>query len=68
MVRLLINFTYFDSDLKVWIISMSNEATKAQIRSWLENAVRRAKNPDPREKMLRDRQKKRDKVLKNFGL
>ena len=47
---------------------MSNEATKAQIRSWIEDAVRRARNPNPGEKMLRERQKKRDKVLKNYGL
>jgi hypothetical protein len=47
---------------------MSNEATKAQIRGWIEDAVRRARNPNPREKMLHERQKKRDKVLKNYGL
>jgi hypothetical protein len=47
---------------------MSNEVTKAQIRSWLDEAVRRAKNPDPREKLLRERQKKKVKVLKHYGL
>lgn len=47
---------------------MSNEATKAQIRSRLENAVRRAKNPDPREKLKIERQKRTVKVFESFGL
>lgn len=47
---------------------MSNEDTKQQIKSWLDEAVRRAKNPDPREKIKRERQKKAIKISKSFGL
>lgn len=47
---------------------MSNEGTKAQIREWLDEAVRKAKNPDPRETLLRERLSRKVKVLKNFGL
>lgn len=47
---------------------MSNEATKAQIKNWLDKAVREAQNPDPREKLKREREKKAMRVAKNFGL
>ena len=47
---------------------MSNEITKSQIRSWLDESVRRARNPDPREALKRERQKKAVKVLKEYGL
>lgn len=46
---------------------MANEATKEQIRQFLENAVRAAKNPNPREKMKRLRQEKVKKVSKMYG-
>ncbi len=47
---------------------MSNEATKQQIREWLEQAVKRAQNPDLRENLKRERDKKRKKVEQHYGL
>jgi hypothetical protein len=47
---------------------MSNEATKQQIRAWLEEAIRKAQNPDPREKIKREREERRKKVSKFYGL
>jgi len=47
---------------------MSNEHTKLQIKTWLENAVKKAQNPDPREKLKRLRKEKIKKVAKNYGL
>lgn len=46
----------------------NNEATKAQIRAWLEKAIKKAQNPDPREKMIREREKKARTVEKSYGL
>ena len=46
---------------------MSNEHTKLQIKTWLENAVRKAQNPDPREKLERLRKEKMKKMEKNYG-
>ena len=45
-----------------------SEGTRLQIQTWLENAVRRAQSPDPREKMRRRRKEKMKKVAKNYGL
>jgi hypothetical protein len=47
---------------------MSNEATKAQIKAWLEEAIKKAQNPDPREKLIRERERKKKDVLKHYGL
>jgi hypothetical protein len=47
---------------------MGNEFTKKQIRDWLENAIKKAKNPDPREKIKREREVRRAKVAKSYGL
>lgn len=47
---------------------MSNEATKAQIRAWLDEAVRRARHPDPREKIKQERKKRAVKISRSFGL
>jgi hypothetical protein len=47
---------------------MSNEATKAQIRSWLDEAVRKARNPDPREKIIQERKKRIVKISQYYGL
>ncbi len=47
---------------------MSNEATRAQIRGWLEEAVRKAKNPDPREKIRNERKRRAVKISKTYGL
>lgn len=46
---------------------MSNEATKLQIRIWLENAIKKAQNPDLREKLLRLRKERMKKIEKNYG-
>lgn len=45
----------------------NNEHTKMQIRNFLDEAVRKAQNPDPREKLKREREKKAKKVSKDFG-
>lgn len=47
---------------------MSNEATKAQIRAWLEEAIKKAQNPDPREKLKQERERRRKLVSKHYGL
>jgi hypothetical protein len=47
---------------------MGNEQTKAQIKRWLDNAVKEAKNPDPRKKIKRQREQKKTKVYKQYGL
>lgn len=47
---------------------MANEGTKQQIRDWLEEAVRKAKNPDPRERIKRERAKRKTKVLESYAL
>ena len=46
---------------------MGNEHTKLQIKTWLENAVKRAQSPNPREKLRRLRKEKMKKVAKNYG-
>ncbi len=47
---------------------MSNEATKAQIRAWLEETIRKVKNPDPREKIRRERKKREVIISHSYGL
>lgn len=47
---------------------MGNEHTKLQIRNWLKDAVRKAQNPSPREKLKRLRKEKIKKIAKNYGL
>jgi hypothetical protein len=47
---------------------MSNEYTKLQIRTWLENAVKKATNPDPAERAKRERQQKAKKVAQKYGI
>lgn len=47
---------------------MSNEYTKKQIKDWLDNAVKKAQNPDPREKVKREREERRKKVQSRYGL
>lgn len=46
---------------------MANESTKAQIRTFLEEAIKKAQNPDPREKIKREREKRVKKIEKNYG-
>lgn len=48
--------------------TMANEETKQQIRIFIENAIRKAKNPDPREKLKRERKKRALQVAKQYGL
>jgi len=47
---------------------LNSEGTKLQIRTWIENAIKKAQNPDPREKLKRLRREKIKKVAKNYGL
>lgn len=47
---------------------MSNEATKAQIRTWIEESIKKSQSPDPREQLKREREEKKKKVSKLFGL
>lgn len=47
---------------------MSNEATKQQIREWLEQAIKKAQNPDLREKVRKEREKRKRMVEKHYGL
>ena len=47
---------------------MSNIYTKMQIRTWLENAIKKATSPDPAEKMKRERRHKAKKVEQKYGL
>ena len=45
----------------------NNQGTKQQIRTWLENAIREAQNPDPREKIRRERKERAKKEQKRYG-
>lgn len=47
---------------------MSNEHTKLQIRNWIEDRIKKSKNPDRREELKKLRDQKRKKVSKNYGL
>lgn len=47
---------------------MSNEWTKKQIREFIENAVEKARNPDPKEKIRRKRELRAKKISKKYGL
>jgi hypothetical protein len=46
---------------------LNNEATKEQIKRWLEGAIKKAQNPDPREKLRRERKLRAKQVKKSFG-
>jgi uncharacterized membrane protein (DUF106 family) len=46
---------------------MGNEHTKEQIRSFLEKAIEKAKNPNDRERLKRLRQARAEKVSKRYG-
>jgi len=48
-------------------IDPTNAGTKAQIRNFLDKAVEKARNPDPREKMKALRQEKAKKIKKTYG-
>ena len=47
---------------------MSNEQTKLQIKSFMDKAIEKFKNPDRREILKAERQKRAKKVLKDYGL
>lgn len=46
---------------------MSNEGTKEQIRQFLQQAVEKAKNPDPREEIKKKRVQKSKLIEKSYG-
>lgn len=46
---------------------IKNEHTKLQIKTWLQKAVEKAQNPDPKEKLKRLRQERAKKIAKNYG-
>jgi hypothetical protein len=45
----------------------NNEATKNQIKKWLEESVKKAQSPDPREKLKREREMRAKHVEKSYG-
>lgn len=47
---------------------INNHYTKLQIKKWLENAVKKAQDQSPREKMKRLRVEKMKKIAKSYGL
>jgi hypothetical protein len=47
---------------------MSNEATKDQIRRFLQQAVEKSQNPDQREILKKERQKRKEKIQRRYGL
>lgn len=46
---------------------VNNYYTKLQIKRWLDKAVKKAQDQNPREKLRRLRQEKMKKVAKGFG-
>lgn len=47
---------------------MSNESTKAQLERFIVEAIRKRKNPDPREQMIAKRSEKRKRIAGKFAL
>lgn len=45
----------------------NNEHTKMQIKRFLDSAIKKAKNPDPRTKIKRKRKEKARKIAKKYG-
>ena len=45
----------------------NNEQTKAQIRRWIENAIKEARNPDLRKQLKKQREQKKKIVAKLYG-
>lgn len=48
-------------------IFMGSEGTRLQIQTWLENVVRNAQNPSPRERFKRMRSERKKKIAKKYG-
>jgi len=46
----------------------NSEATKQQIRNWIEEQIKEARNPDPRKLMKKKRELKKKMIAKNYGL
>ncbi|MFA5395223.1 MAG: hypothetical protein WC346_04315 [Methanogenium sp.] len=46
---------------------MGNEKTKKQIRDWLEQSVKEARNPDMRKIIKKKRELKKKEIAKNYG-
>lgn len=47
---------------------MGNEKTKAQIKNWIENSIKEAKNPNQRKLLKKKRELKKKEIAKKFGL
>lgn len=45
----------------------NNEKTKKQIRNWIEQSIKEAKNPDPRKLMKKQREQKKKTIAKDYG-
>lgn len=45
----------------------NNEGTKKQIRDFLENAIKNARNPNSRDMIKKERMQKAGKVAKRYG-
>lgn len=48
-------------------IDPTNASTKAQIKLFLDKAIDKMRNPDPKEKFKRLRKEKAKKVIKVYG-
>ena len=46
---------------------MGNEKTKKQIKDWLDQAVKEAKNPDLRKVLKKKRELKKKEIAKSYG-
>lgn len=47
---------------------MEYSSTKEQIRAWIEESIRRAKNPDKKEILKKKRDAKKKIIAKKYGL
>jgi len=47
---------------------MSNEGTKKQIRDFLDKAIEKSRNPDPKERVRKARALRAEKVKAQYGL
>jgi hypothetical protein len=46
---------------------LNNEGTKQQIRNWIERAIAKAQNPDPREALKKKRAERVKVVSRRYG-
>ncbi len=47
---------------------LASKGARDQVRKWIEQVIKKAQDPDPREKVLRERRKKRESEMKKYGL